>query len=77
MILDPEILTHYRKLINQQISHAMDALVAGPVGDAHFFERQRGVIIGLGIALDILEDKPATPAETQSGEDDNGDNQTE
>lgn len=58
MLIDPESKILYRRKISELVANQIDGLVTGNFIDMAALERHRGVIVGLGMALDLLEDKP-------------------
>lgn len=64
MNIDPESKSYLRKELNRLLSEQVRGLVIGKFPDIASVERQRGIIVGLGLAIDIIEEKPATPTGT-------------
>lgn len=69
MIIDSESKSVFAKKLNELVASQHAAILHGQYPDLASFERQRGVLVGLGLALELLEDKPLT--ETQSEDETN------
>lgn len=61
MIIDSESKAYYRKKLNEAVSSANERILKGVYADLAAFERERGIIIGIGVALDLLEEPQPDP----------------
>ena len=57
MLIDPEYKQPLLKKYNEIAQEAVAGLVSGTFNDIAAVERQRGIIVGIGLCIDILEDK--------------------
>ena len=67
MLLDPEYKQPVLKKLHALAQEAVDGLVVGKFADIAAVERQRGLIVGIGMCIDAIEDKPAV--QLRAGED--------
>lgn len=67
MLVDPEYLNPLRKKLTELVNQEVSGLVKGSFPDVASMERQRGIIVGLGMALDLIS--PIT-TDTRSEETD-------
>lgn len=72
MQIDQDSRTYLRKELSRIVSDHVNGLVTGDFPTIAALERQRGILCGLGIALDVIEGNPATPngEPPQENEDD-------
>lgn len=71
MIIDDEARAGLRKKLSALVASQTDAALRGSYPDLAAFERQRGVLVGLGMALDLLEDsQPTEPPRAEEQEND-------
>ncbi len=78
MVIDPDSKAIFRKELTKLVNSTMEGLSTGNFYDTsgNFsvgkYERERGILCGLGYALNLLED-PATPKSEPLEENENGD----
>lgn len=65
---DPESFYPLRRKLEEKVSEAHNNIVIGSFPDMAAFERQRGIIVGIGVALDLLDQEinPQPLADEQS-----------
>lgn len=69
-MIDQESKSYLSKELSRLVAEQVDGLVTGSFPNLAALERQRGVIVGLGLALDLISGKPQQPpTEMQSGEE--------
>lgn len=61
MLYDPEAILPLRRKLEELVQQQVSGLVTGNFPDLASLERHRGVIVGLGMALDVLTPQPAAP----------------
>ena len=76
--IDPDSRAVLRNALSKLANQMIEGLSTGNFYDANGnfsvgkYERERGVITGIGLALSLLENDPATPKDELSEENENG-----